>query len=451
MLLNAIFAVDENYGYAKNNNLPDWPGRKKDLIFFQSKTEHQVVIMGAKTWLSLPPTKRPLPNRINIVIKDNRGEIEGVECVETFSSLELSLKWCQSKELDNVYVIGGKKLIEETLRHPKFNILYLTVHHGFFECDQHLTEYEYFRHKEILDDASLTHTIYKISTNNIEEKNYLELGKKILNNGIENVCRNGITKSLFGHSLTFDLSNGFPLLTTKKMFWKGIIEEFIMSIKGITSSKYLEDKGIKIWEKNTSEDFLKSLNLPYDVGDMGPMYGYQWRHYGAAYKGSEADYTNQGVDQLFELISGIKSDPQSRRHLLTTYNPSQVKEGVLYPCHDLITQFYVRVNTLDCSMYQRSADYFLGLPFNIAETALLLTLIAHLCNLTPGKIIIHMGDVHIYQDHYDAVKSQLERIPMKFSELVINHTIDNIDDITTDNFVLQNYNKYPAIKASMKA
>ena len=183
------------------------------------------------------------------------------------------------------------------------------------------------------------------------------------------MTRNAKTYSIFDNSITFDMKDGFPLLTTKRMFWKGIVEELLFFIRGDTNSKHLEDKGVRIWQGNTTQEFIDNIGLPYQEGDMGPMYGFMWRHFGADYTGCNTDYTNQGFDQLSKIVEEIKTNPHSRRILMSDFDPSRAHQGVLYPCHSLVLQFYVRDGKfLDVKMYQRSVDSFLGEPFNIAST-----------------------------------------------------------------------------------
>jgi thymidylate synthase len=233
------------------------------------------------------------------------------------------------------------------------------------------------------------------------------------------------------------------------MFWKGIVEELLFFIRGDTDSTKLSNKGIKIWEPNTSREFLDSVGLDYPVGEMGPMYGYQWRHFNKPYPSSE----EQGIDQLKKVIEEIKSDPTSRRIIMTDFNPLQVNQGVLYPCHSIVIQFYVDCNRLNCSMYQRSGDLFLGIPFNIASTSLLLTIVAQLTGLEPGKVHLLIGDYHIYWSHLDAVNEQLKRTPKKLPklEMTLFKNLEEVENASLDDFKISGYECDPAIKASMVA
>jgi thymidylate synthase len=289
-----------------------------------------------------------------------------------------------------------------------------------------------------------TYYYYTLFNKYTQEKLYLNLLSKVLISGIEKKGRNGITKSVFNPSnLVFtELYKRFPLITTKKMFIRGIIEELLFFIRGDTDSSKLEEKGVKIWKGNTSREFLDSIGKhEYKEGEMGPMYGYQWRN-----------FNGSGLDQLNDIINKIKSDPESRRLLMTTYNPLQANEGVLYPCHSIIMQFYIRDNMLDLFVYNRSSDLFLGLPFNITMSSLLLIIISKATNKIPGTLTIGLGDSHIYESHYDSVKKQLFRIPYDFPTMNINKEINSIEDIeklSYEDFILSNYNSYSSIKAEM--
>jgi dihydrofolate reductase/thymidylate synthase len=286
------------------------------------------------------------------------------------------------------------------------------------------------------------------------EEQYLKLLNKILLNGDYRNTRNSETYSLFCEHLKLDLREGFPLLTTKKMFIRGIIEELLFFLRGETDSKILEDKNVNIWKGNTSRYFLDSLNMNNrKEGLMGPMYGYQWRFFNAKYNEENGKNLENGIDQLENVINLINNDPYSRRILLTSYNPCQSDKGVLYPCHSVICQFYCDSNNnLDMFCYNRSQDIFHGVPFNIASSSLLLMIIANITNRNPRYLNISMGDVHIYKSHLDSVKIQLERIPYKLPKLLINKKIENLNDIENLNFndfELIDYISHPAIKVDM--
>ena len=287
-----------------------------------------------------------------------------------------------------------------------------------------------------------------------EENEYLDLLANVLENGELRSTRNAFTYSLFGSHIQFDLQK-FPLLTTKKMFFRGVIEELLFFLRGETNTKKLEEKGINIWKKNTSREFLDESNLKnYQEGDMGKMYGFNWRHYGAEYQGCNESYQGEGIDQLEILLDKLCNKPTDRRLLMTTWDITSTNEGVLPPCHGLVEQFYVSKGKLSCSMFQRSADLVLGLPFNIASYAALVHILCVICTnrgfpLTPGKLFISLGDAHIYQEHEEAAIEQLFRIPFDFPHLEINSNAKTVEEISFENFKLTGYEFYPPVKVDM--
>jgi len=298
---------------------------------------------------------------------------------------------------------------------------------------------------------------------NQEEIAYLDILRDLITKGNERQTRNSITKSLFSRNLTFDLNNGFPLLTTKKMFFRGIFEELMFFIRGNTNTKILEERGVKIWKDNTTRTFLDNVGLNhYQEGDMGPMYGYQLRFFNANYKDCNDNYLNKGVDQLKYVIDTILKDPFSRRIIMTTFNPAQMKEGCLFPCHSLMIQFYIReendIYYLSQQNYIRSNDIFLGNPYNIASFALMSYLLCHHLNYItksnkykPDMLYITLGDYHLYKDHYEAAQEQINRTPYPFPQLNIKNYHDNIEDYEYEDIEMINYMYHPAIKTQMIA
>jgi len=259
---------------------------------------------------------------------------------------------------------------------------------------------------------------------------YLDLLANVLNKGIAKTDRTGVgTISTFGYQLRFDLNEGFPLLTTKKIHLKSIIYELLWFIKGDTNIKFLNDNGVKIWNEWADKN-----------GDLGHIYGHQWR------KWQTADGKN--IDQLSELIKGLKETPDSRRHIISAWNVGDLSKMALPPCHTFV-QFYVVENRLSCQLYQRSADLFLGVPFNIASYALFLMMIAQVTGYKAHEFIHTFGDVHIYKNHIEQVKLQLTRTPYKLPNMVINKNINSIFDFSYNDFTLQNYQAHPHIKGEI--
>lgn len=289
-------------------------------------------------------------------------------------------------------------------------------------------------------------------------KQYLDMCRYILEHGEDRPDRTGTgTRSVFGYQTRYDLREGFPLLTTKKMYLRPIAEELLWFIKGDTNIKYLVDRNVKIWNEWPYEDFKKSEDFNGETleefvekikndddfakkhGNLGPVYGAQWRN-----------FNNEGTDQLMKLIDSLKNNPLSRRHIISAWNPSQVDEMALPPCHTLM-QFYVSSDKkyLSCQLYQRSADTFLGVPFNIASYALLTCMLAQVCGYEPKEFIHTIGDAHIYKNHFDVVKTQIEREPLPLPHLVLNKDIDNLFDFKIEDIKLEGYQSHGSLKGKV--
>lgn len=285
---------------------------------------------------------------------------------------------------------------------------------------------------------------------------YLDLCRHVLEHGEKREDRTCTgTISTFGYQMRFDLTKGFPLLTTKKVFYRGIFEELLWFLSGNTNIKPLVDKKVGIWNEwpydkyskspdfkgETLEEFIEKIRDDQEFadkyGNLGPVYGKQWRDF-------------NGVDQISQLIEGIKNNPFSRRHLVVAYNPSEVKDMALPPCHSLF-QFYVSADgkKLSCQLYQRSGDVFLGVPFNIASYSLLLAMVAQVCDLEPYEFIHTFGDVHIYLNHLDQINEQLSRTPRPLPKLVLNKDVKNIFDFKYEDIKIEDYDPYPAIKGAV--
>jgi len=287
--------------------------------------------------------------------------------------------------------------------------------------------------------------------NNPDEQQYLDLVKKIIQNGNKKTDRTGTgTMSIFGAQMRFNLRNGiFPLLTTKKTFWRGIAEELFWFIRGSTNAIDLQEKNVRIWDANGSREFLDNLGFKdREVGDLGPVYGFQWRHFGAEYVDTKTDYSGQGIDQLMDVINKIKNRPDDRRIIMCAWNPADLNKMALPPCHCLV-QFYVADGELSCQLYQRSADMGLGVPFNIASYALLTHMIAHVTDLKPGDFVHTLGDAHVYLNHIEPLKVQLERKPKEFPKLVIKRKVDKIEDFKFEDFAMEGYEPHPKITMEM--
>ena len=286
------------------------------------------------------------------------------------------------------------------------------------------------------------------------EKQYLNLIEELLQEGNLETGRNGNTYCNIGSAMYFSLENNtVPILTTKKVAVKTCLKELLWFIRGNTNNELLTQHGVHIWDANASEEFLKSRNLDYQQGDLGPVYGHQWRFFNAEYKDCHENYSGQGIDQLQSVINDLK-DPEkrfSRRHVVSAWNPCQLDEMALPPCHVLFQFHVTRKNKLSCTLYQRSGDVGLGVPFNILSYSALTCLIAKHCSLEPYEFIYYLGNTHIYEEHVDSLKEQIKRTPFEFPKLNIKEVRENIDDYELDDFVITDYKYHEKIKMKMNA
>ena len=493
MKFNIVVSLNNHNLIGENDDL--LIHSKKDMRNFQKITtsvkdgeSKNILIMGYKTWLSIPESKRPLKDRYNIVLSLNHTVKEDSN-TKLCRSLGEAFDFC--KELKGeIFIIGGTQIFNECCKKEYINNLskiYVTK----FDDDYHPRDTTHSFPNQLFDNMKLinksdkvhemcsrphidnrekgflqeylsetytksisfTYVIYQNKdTINEDEYQYLNLLKKVYEEGIETESRNSKVFSLFGERMVFDLSKGFPLLTTKRVGYKTILRELLWFIKGSTSNQELIDKNVHIWSLNSSKEFLESRNLDYEEGDLGPVYGFQWRHFGQEYESCNSDYSGKGVDQLKYVIDLIKNEPNSRRIILNSWNASDLDKMALPPCH-VMCQFNVNVKegTLDCQLYQRSGDMFLGVPFNIASYAFLTCIIAKLTGYKPGKLIHILGDTHIYESHIDSVKTQIKRIPYKFPHLTISNELTDIDNISEEYFNLEDYKFHEKISAPMIA
>jgi thymidylate synthase len=288
-----------------------------------------------------------------------------------------------------------------------------------------------------------------------DENQYLNLIRDIIDNGTDETGRNGNVRCIFGSAMHFSLKDGIiPIMTTKKLAWKTCLRELLWFIHGDTNNKILKDQNVKIWNGNASREFLDSRGLTYPEDDLGPIYGHQWRHFNAPYESCNTDYSGKGIDQLMYIINALKHpnpiERQSRRLVMSAWNPCQLDEMALPPCH-VLCQFNVsNGNQLSCALYQRSGDVGLGVPFNIASYSFLTHLIAKHCNMEATDFYYYLGNAHIYDDHLDSLKEQIIRVPFEFPHLNINQSCDSIDDYTEDMFELCNYTFHETIKIQMR-
>jgi len=282
---------------------------------------------------------------------------------------------------------------------------------------------------------------------NQEEEQYLQLIQKIIKEGDYEKGRNGLTYGIFGYSMRFSLKNQtIPILTSKKLSWKTCLKELLWFIRGETDNKILQKEGVKIWNANASKEYLKSRDLDYEEGLLGPIYGFQWRHF-------NGDYETQtgGIDQLQFIIDQLKNPEtrNSRRLILSAWNPCQLDDMALPPCH-IFCQFHVHGgNKLSCAMYQRSCDVGLGVPFNIASYSFLTHLIAKHCDLEPFEFVYFLGNAHIYEEHIEVLKEQVTRTPFNFPKLTISSLYDKIEDYNVEDFQVKDYQCHDTLVMNM--
>lgn len=535
--INVIIAVIGKQWKIANKDVPGmpWDTFPEDMRRFRAITDNgdgvkmdPIILMGRKT---ADTFKKPLRNRVNVVLthqKDYRKD-EGFITVNSFAEFviyytelyrNVSNKFLNDSDgymtndqiqkyvWPSIFVIGGAGVLVECAKFPRLiNKVFITCIDG-----------------EVGDASNSIYVpktfIDMINQNTTEDVNTTDMTADIRECGNDEsyMCipfssvgikqytgafidyqftgfdcsrfeedylrhlymltaespretRNGMVRSIFDISLRIDLRDGFPAMTTKKLFWKGVVEELLFFLQGKTQTKELSAKGVRIWDGNTSKEFLEKRKLPYEEGDMGPMYGFIWRHAGLRIGELTSEVT--GHDQLKMVLDMLIFDPTSRRIIMTTYDASIADQGVLYPCHGIVTQFYVNMDDktkyrLDCKMYQRSADWFLGVPFNIASYALLIHLMVEHINFIsfrsdldipeyiPGILTMEFGDTHLYESHMGAAFTQLGRngheLPMlKFKDVPnVNLLSPMFYDCTSfKNFVLDRYKCEKPIKAEM--
>lgn len=451
-MVDIIVAHNFQYGIGRQGKIP-WHC-PEDLKLFKKLTSDSILIMGRKTVESLPN----LPDRIIFCLSKSKNLSSDNNDSKIFSDFHTMIQYAKEHYPNKkIFIAGGAQIYDlafKTIFNQIVDIHISIIQNDTF-CDtffnHNLSQKFSLIEKQVLQTVVYHHYRKK----NEQEKQYLSLLSEIFQDGTTRFGRNGETKSLFSKNMTFNLQEGFPLLTTKKMFFRGIVEELLFFIRGETNSKILEEKGVNIWKANTDRTFLDKINMEdRKEGIMGPLYGYQWRFFNAKYNQENGKPLEKGFDQLKLVIDTIKQDPSSRRILMTDFNPLQATDGVLYPCHSILLQFYVSDNYLDMYCYNRSQDLFLGTPFNIASSALLLTFIANVTKLLPRFLHMGLGDVHIYKPHYTRVLEQIYRHPYPFPHLKITKTLNNLSDLenlSSKDITIENYFSYPTIKAEMVA
>lgn len=457
---------NKNFGLSLNNELPWLKDKIGDLEYVRvltgiaSNTKKNILIVGRKTLETLPLSIVYSNREIYVLTKNvispcSIDPILREKCTFflTPKDLYISLlnRYYTSKDIDKIFVFGGAEVYKIFLENAWINTFYITRIFKDYECDTFFPIQLLEKSHHLISNTEID-TKYRIfeiwNRTESPEYSYLQLLEKVYYTGEKRVTRNGETYSIFGANLEFDIEKyGFPLLTTKKMFSKGIIKELLWFIKGHTDTNELVKDGVNIWTGNTSREYLDSIGLThYPEGCAGPIYGYQWRHFNAFYKPNS--FSSEGIDQLMNVINELKSNPNSRRLIISGWNPEQMHLMCLPPCH-VLYQFYVEKGKLSCQMYQRSADLFLGLPFNITSTALLTIIVASMTNYKLGKIKICIGDAHIYSEHVPNVLEQITRKPLDFPTLNILNKRETLEGWLYEDFSIENYKSHEALKSKM--
>lgn len=458
---NVIFASSIDGGIGKDGAIP-WD-IKEEMARFSSVTKgegNNAVIMGRKTWESIPQNNRPLKNRLNIIISSSTPPPSHDHFF--VKSFHEALEFAAWKKVKQVWVIGGAQIYELALKEYLYlcdKIVHTTIQPArllstSFDAFVNLEPLKKLKYTEVTKTMDFYIREYKVDERH-QEYSYLDLCKNIKENGIiidHGRTHEKVKRLICPPELNFDLRKGFPLLTTKKMATKNMVRELLWFIKGVPDSKILEDQGCNFWAGNSSKEYLSNMGLNYREGDCGPIYPFQWRHAGAEYKSCLDDYTGQGVDQLEKLIKGLREDPTGRRHILSAWNVADIDKMVLPPCHSFC-QFFVEYEKgepigLTCKLTQRSADVFLGLPINIASYALLTHMIASLTGYTPYRLVMSLGDAHIYLNHMGSIEKQLSRDPLPFCNLRLARVKD-IDSFTPESITFENYLSHGALQGKM--
>lgn len=448
-------------GDSNTNSIP-W-SYKCDMSYFKTITTQTYswgktngILMGYNTWKSLGI--EALPNRINVVIDRDEMFITRINNnLYKVHDFDTALTFMQENpNIDKIFLIGGPSVYEKGLKHRDLNKVYITNIHKKYEGDIIFPKLcGNFKLLSIEQDEEnedkIDFCIYQKMDTNHPEYQYIECIKDILNNGHRGDDRTGVgTKSVFGRQFKWDLADSFPLFTTKRMYFRGIVEELLWFLRGETDNRILQEKNVHIWDGNTSRDFLDKNGLDYlEEGDGGKIYGFQMRHYGAEYIDCETNYEGVGYDQVKEALRMIKEEPTSRRIIINLWNATDLKEMALPPCL-FFYQFRVYGNRLHCHIVNRSNDMALGHPWNVATGALITYIFAHLTGLKPGELTHTVSDAHIYLNHLEKIEEQLDRKPFAFPHLHIkDRDQEEVEDFIYSDFDLMGYECHPTIKMKM--
>jgi dihydrofolate reductase/thymidylate synthase len=444
-----IIVAQDTKGIIGHGQMLPWHF-KEDLKYFREKTMkdgRNVMIMGRKTFESLPP----LHGRDVIVVSSKK--LVTSNQITVFDNVESLLSSLQTKKYRHCFLIGGASLIRSVIEKSPMSIdkIHLTFIHGEFPGDVSMPPLAYddfylttIDRQRCLNHDDQTHYDLDFITltrrpNQKGERQYIEMVQNVLQYGDVSVDRTGVgVRTLFGEKMEFDLDYGLPVLTSKKVFFRGIVEELLWFLSGSTDANVLKAKNIHIWDDNTNRAFLDQHGLShYDEGDGGPIYGFQLRHFGEEYKDCHTTY--QGFDQIKYVLYLLKHEPWSRRMVINLWDPSKLKEMVLPPCH-MTYHFKVEKERLSCILYQRSGDLGLGVPFNIVSASIFVYIMAFLSNRKPGRLIHFLGDVHIYHSHEEALRKQCQNSLFYFPKLeIVDRGQQNVEEFEVTDFVLRGY------------
>jgi dihydrofolate reductase / thymidylate synthase len=482
MHFKVIVACDSKNGIGKDNDIP-WK-LTKELQYFKKITTYKtnplfenVVIMGRKTWDSIPKKFKPLKDRINIVITRTPEKFKSDELnnnlffcsnLDNAKSLVMNIK---HSDKNNIFIIGGESIYREALENHTCSKIYYTEVYEKYECDTFFPILgQEFKLQSVSNFIEESGTYYRnlvwVNTNsnkeqneielweNKEEKKYLKVMNEIISLGEFKLDRTQVgIYSIFGETFKYDLTDTFPVLTTRRQFLRGIFEELKFYLSGKTDNKLMNDKNVNIWNANTTREFLDKRGLShYPEHDMGETYGFNFRHYGATYKTCKENYEGQGFDQVNYVLDLIKNNPTSRRIIIDIWNCSTLDKASLPPC---LCKYQFNVNIekkqLNLMIYLRSSDFFLANNWNVCTGAFFVHMICNLkdIDLTPGILTVVTGDTHIYSNHIEQVKQNLEREPKPFPKLVINQKKDKLEDFEYSDMKIIGYKPDKNIPAPM--
>jgi dihydrofolate reductase/thymidylate synthase len=460
-----------------------WANLKEDMAFFKKITSEvddeanvNVIIMGYTTWTTLPMYYKKNNRRHNIVLSTRQHVATNGE--EYCTNFDSALVRASHIPHERIVVIGGRSVYKVAIGHYNLRNLYMTnIKINSYEYYKNVEKMIYFpidletigktfetkEKTEYFDVATnIKYSISRLTVNDnptekdeikfaVQEEQYLSLVRKIMSEGINKNSRNGAIRSVFGHQMRFNIENYYPIWTVKRSFPKAIFEELMWMIRGQTNNKLLKNKGVHIWDKNSTAEYHEEYKLPLEEDDIGAGYGFQMRHFGAKYVDCNTDYTGQGFDQLQYCINEIKTNPDSRRILINLWNPCDLHMMAVPPCH-IMYHFEVVNGKLNCHLFQRSWDVMLG--WNTTTAALLTYILAHFCGLTAGILVHSISDAHLYHEHIEnkAIERLLEREVGTAPELSFNCIAkENIEDYQFEDMTLKNYFPAPAIVANMVA